>query len=140
MQARIISDLAVRVARQTGASVIWHAKFLNITSIVLKSLIVDCTHDYLYIMCMVKLRLTLSYAFQIALSKELIMNLNNHFSEFWFIKLLKLYARLYVIINKIIVLMDNLHYRLPFDQDNKNEIPRKNFLKVVKFQNSHATQ
>ena len=36
--------------------------------------------------------------------------------------------------------MDNLHYRLPFDLDNKNEIPRKNLLKVVKFQNSHATQ
>ncbi len=82
MQARIICDLAVRVVRRTGASVIWHAKFLNITSIVLKSLIVNCTHDYLYIMCMVKLRLTLSYAFQIALSKELIMNLNNHFYIF----------------------------------------------------------
>ena len=30
--------------------------------------------------------------------------------------------------------MDNLHYRLTFDLDNKNEIPGKNLLKVVKFQ------
>ena len=29
--------------------------------------------------------------------------------------------------------MDNLHYRLTFDLDNKNEIPGKNLLKVVKF-------
>ena len=28
-----------------------------------------------------------------------------------------------------------LHYRLTFDLDNKNEIPGKNLLKVVKFQN-----
>ncbi len=31
--------------------------------------------------------------------------------------------------------MDNLHYRRTFDLDNKNEIPGKNLLKVVKFQN-----
>ena len=31
--------------------------------------------------------------------------------------------------------MDNLHYRLTFDLDNKNEIPGKNLWKVVKFQN-----
>ncbi len=31
--------------------------------------------------------------------------------------------------------MDNLHYRLTFDPDNKNEIPGKNLLKVVNFQN-----
>ncbi len=31
--------------------------------------------------------------------------------------------------------MGNLHYRRTFDLDNKNEIPGKNFLKVVKFQN-----
>ena len=31
--------------------------------------------------------------------------------------------------------MDNLHYRLTFDLDNENEIPGKNILKVVKFQN-----
>ncbi len=31
--------------------------------------------------------------------------------------------------------MDNSHYRLTFDLDNKNEIPWKNFLKVVQFQN-----
>ncbi len=33
------------------------------------------------------------------------------------------------------VLMDNLHYRRTFDLNYKNEIPGKNFLKVVKFQN-----
>ena len=32
--------------------------------------------------------------------------------------------------------MDNLHYRLTFDPDNKNEIPGKNLLKVVKFKNA----
>ncbi len=32
-------------------------------------------------------------------------------------------------------LMDNLHYRLTFDLDNKNEISGKNLLKKVKFQN-----
>ena len=31
--------------------------------------------------------------------------------------------------------MDSLHYRLIFDVVNKNEIPEKNLLKVVKFQN-----
>ena len=31
--------------------------------------------------------------------------------------------------------MDSLHYRLIFDLVNKNEIPEKNLLKVVKFQN-----
>ncbi len=31
--------------------------------------------------------------------------------------------------------MENLHYRRTFDLDNKNEIPGKNVLKVVKFQN-----
>ncbi len=31
--------------------------------------------------------------------------------------------------------MDNLHYRLTFDLDNDHEFPRKNLLKVVKFQN-----
>ena len=31
--------------------------------------------------------------------------------------------------------MDNLHYRLTFDLDNEDEIPGKNLLKVVKFQN-----
>ncbi len=31
--------------------------------------------------------------------------------------------------------MDSLHCRLIFDLDNKDEIPGKNFLKVVKFQN-----
>ncbi len=32
--------------------------------------------------------------------------------------------------------MDNLHYRLIFDLVNKNKIPGKNLLKLVKFQNS----
>ncbi len=31
--------------------------------------------------------------------------------------------------------MDNLHYRLIFCLDNKNKIPGKNLLKVVRFQN-----
>ena len=31
--------------------------------------------------------------------------------------------------------MDNSHYRLTFALDNKNDIPGKNLLKVVKFQN-----
>ena len=31
--------------------------------------------------------------------------------------------------------VDNLHYRLIFVLVNKNKIPGKNFLKVVKFQN-----
>ena len=31
--------------------------------------------------------------------------------------------------------MDNLYYRRTFDLDNKNEIPGKNLLKVVKFKN-----
>ncbi len=30
--------------------------------------------------------------------------------------------------------MDNLHYRLTFDLENEYEIPKKNHLKVVKFQ------
>ncbi len=31
--------------------------------------------------------------------------------------------------------MDNLHYRRTFDLENENEIPGKNLLRVVKFQN-----
>ena len=31
--------------------------------------------------------------------------------------------------------MDDLHYRLTFDLDNKDETPGKNLLKVVKFHN-----
>ena len=32
-------------------------------------------------------------------------------------------------------IMENLHYRRTFDLHSKNEIPGKNLLKVVKFQN-----
>ena len=34
-----------------------------------------------------------------------------------------------------VMTVDSLHYRLTFDLDNKNEIPGKNLLKVVKLKN-----
>ena len=51
------------------------------------------------------------------------------------IALLLLVTNSIAFVNSTSRLMHNLHYRLTFDRDNKNEIPGTNHLKLVKFQN-----